>query len=78
VVHDLTIELVDRPGALAEMGQALGAAESASRAVECSARGGRWGVQHAEGAGSLTSCSRTAPAAAEALCAAGITVLAHP
>ncbi len=69
MVHDLTIELVDRPGALAEMGQALGAAGSASRAVGCSARGGR-GLAHflfEDGARRRRGAAR-----------GGITVLAHP
>jgi len=65
-MQDLTIELEDRPGALAEMGQALGAAG-------VSVEGG--GVFSTGGRGLAHFLFHDGARAAEALRAAGITVL---
>lgn len=67
-MQDLTIELEDRPGALAEMGQALGAAG-------VSVEGG--GVFTTGGRGLAHFLFHDGARAAEALRAAGITVLAE-
>jgi len=67
-MQDLTIELEDRPGALAEMGQALGAAG-------VSVEGG--GVFTTGGRGLAHFLFHDSARAAEALRAAGITVLAE-
>ncbi len=67
-MQDLTIELEDRPGALAEMGQALGAAG-------VSVEGG--GVFTTGGRGLAHFLFHDGARAADALRAAGITVLAE-
>jgi hypothetical protein len=67
-MQDLTIELEDRPGALAEMGQALGAAG-------VSVEGG--GVFTTGGRGLAHFLFHDSARAAEALRAAGITVVAE-
>ena len=67
LMHDLTIELENRPGALAAMGEALGAAG-------VSVEGG--GVFVAGGVGVAHFLFHDGPAARRALEAAGIRVLA--
>ncbi len=67
-MHDLTIELEDRPGALAEMGEALGRAG-------VSVEGG--GVFVVNGVGVAHFLFEDAAAARRALEAAGIRVLAE-